>query len=126
VKTEFKQGDDVTVRLRLRTNGSMDTIHNVAITDLLPGALELQNDAMGELQRDTYSSSYGSHLFDYVDVREDRVIFYATVSKSTKTISYRARVVSKGEFVIPPAYAASMYDPVFRGNTGHGNMVIAE
>jgi uncharacterized protein YfaS (alpha-2-macroglobulin family) len=125
-KTVFKQGDDVTVRLRVRTNGNRNTIDNVAIIDLLPGAFEMQSPAVAELQKSAYSGSYGNRLFDYVDVREDRVIFYATVTGTAKEMTYKLKVVSKGEYTLPPVYASSMYDPVYRGNTKADRITVSE
>ncbi|MDR2401254.1 MAG: alpha-2-macroglobulin family protein [Deferribacteraceae bacterium] len=125
-KTTFKQGDDVTVRLRLKTNGNRNIIDNVAIVDLLPGAFEMQSTSVSAIQKQAYSGSYRSRLFDYVDVREDRLIFYATVTGSVKEITYKLKVVSKGEYTLPPVYAASMYDPVYRGNTAGDKIKVTE
>jgi uncharacterized protein YfaS (alpha-2-macroglobulin family) len=125
-KTTFKQGDDVVVHLRLKTNGNRDIIDNVAIIDLLPGAFEMQSASVSALQKRAYGGRYDSRLFDYVDVREDRLVFYATVTRNVKEFTYTLKVVSKGEFTIPPVYAASMYDPVYRGNTGADKVKVSE
>jgi uncharacterized protein YfaS (alpha-2-macroglobulin family) len=116
----------VVVHLRLKTNGNRDIIDNVAIIDLLPGAFEMQSASISALQKRAYGGRYDSRLFDYVDVREDRLIFYATVTNSVKEFTYTLKVVSKGEFTIPPVYAASMYDPVYRGNTGADKVKVEE
>ncbi|MDR2884472.1 MAG: alpha-2-macroglobulin family protein [Deferribacteraceae bacterium] len=118
VKSAFSQGDDVTVRVRVRTNGSMPNIASAAIIDLLPGAFELQVNSIDELRRDS--------SVDNVDVREDRIILYAPLSGSVSEFVYRAKVVSRGEFTVPPAYAQAIYDPVYRGNTSGGRIVVGE
>lgn len=46
----------------------------------------------------------------YVDRREDRMIVYTMASKAITEFKYRAKAVSKGSFVVPPAFAQSMYD----------------
>lgn len=46
----------------------------------------------------------------YVDHREDRVIVYATVKKEVTEYIYRAKATVQGTFVVPPAFAESMYD----------------
>ncbi len=126
VKTAFSQGDDVTVRIRVRTNGNMNYIENVAIVDLLPGSFEVQSDSVAALQRSAYGGSYSDRFFDYVDVREDRLVFYVPLTGSVKELTYKAKVVSRGEFAIPPAYASAMYDPVYRGNTAGGKLTVTE
>ena len=45
-----------------------------------------------------------------VDVREDRVVLYGTVNPTVAEFNYKVKAVSRGTFVIPPAYAESMYD----------------
>jgi uncharacterized protein YfaS (alpha-2-macroglobulin family) len=111
-KRTFNQGDDVFIRLRVRTNGNMPNINSVAIVDMLPGAFEIQVDSIPELRQ----------RVDHVDVREDRLIFYAPITQELREFNYRARVVGRGEFVIPPAYAQAIYDPVYRGNTEGGKL----
>jgi uncharacterized protein YfaS (alpha-2-macroglobulin family) len=125
VKTSFKQGEDVIVRINVRTNGNMSYIQNAVITDLLPGALEVQMDSITALRNSVYAGDYYDRELDYVDVREDRVLLYGPIDNSVSTYTYTARVVSRGEFVVPPVYAQSMYDPVYRGNS-EGGKIVAE
>ncbi|MEJ2200999.1 MAG: hypothetical protein P8X63_08300, partial [Desulfuromonadaceae bacterium] len=46
----------------------------------------------------------------YADVREDRVVFYGSFDGSVRELRYRAKATAAGQFGVPPAYAASMYD----------------
>ena len=73
-------------------------ITNAAITDLLPGGFEI-------VQGGTAGTGC-----DYVDVREDRAVFYGNVDPAARTISYKIKATNRGEFVVPPPYAESMYD----------------
>lgn len=104
VVNELKQGQEVTVRLRVRALG--EAVSNVAVIDLLPGGFEVQ--------RDSVPRSVAGWRADYVDVREDRVVFYGSFDTSARELSYRAKVTSAGEFVIPPPRAESMYDRAVR------------
>ena len=47
---------------------------------------------------------------DFVDVREDRVVFYGTVGTEAQTFSYRLKPTNRGLFKVPPLYAEGMYD----------------
>lgn len=68
----FTQGQEVTVHLRIRSLKSL-RITNVAIVDLLPGGFEVI--------RSSVPRTVGRWRADYVDVREDRVIFYGNYDK---------------------------------------------
>jgi alpha-2-macroglobulin len=47
---------------------------------------------------------------DYADVREDRVVLYGTVGPEAREFVYRVKATNRGTFVLPPAFAESMYD----------------
>ncbi len=97
-------GQPMTVRVQCRAL-EHQSIPNTAIIDLLPGGFEIVSGSM---------SQSGC---DYVDVREDRLIFYTNVTAFPRAISYQIKPTNRGEFVVPPAYAESMYD---RGVNGRG------
>ncbi|MEO5666476.1 MAG: MG2 domain-containing protein, partial [Bdellovibrionota bacterium] len=44
------------------------------------------------------------------DRREDRVVLYATATDKATEYVYRVKAVSRGTFVVPPAFAEGMYD----------------
>ena len=56
----------------------------------------------------------GSWAADYVDIREDRIIIYGTVSENVNTFTYRAKAVNSGTFVVPPMFAEGMYNKDIR------------
>lgn len=108
VVTSAPQGAELTVRLRVR---SLDNRQhsNIAVVDRLPGGFEVQRES---LRRDGNHRSHGGvWATDYIDVREDRVVLYGTVTARASTFSYRVKVTGAGTFVIPPAFAESMYKP---------------
>jgi hypothetical protein len=95
-------GEPLTVHLRIRTIKRGD-VANVAIVDLLPGGFEVVNDSL--------QPGVGSAGCDYVDVREDRILFYGTFGTNSREITYKIKPVAPGSFVVPPIFAESMYDP---------------
>jgi hypothetical protein len=97
----FKMGEPVTVLLRMRSLIGRD-ITNVSIVDLLPGGFEVA--------RSSIEPGQGSCGCDYVDVREDRVLLYTTVTPDVRTIAYQIKATNRGEFTVPPIFAESMYD----------------
>ena len=98
--TSARIGDELNVRLRIRSRGPARS--NVAVVDLLPGGFEVAADSV---QR-----RHGDWAADYIDVREDRVIVYGRFTNRVTEIRYRARLTSAGDFAVPSAFAGSMYD----------------
>jgi len=101
VTDSVRMGERLTVVLRMRSlNGRV--INNASIVDLLPGGFEVAKSSIEP----------GQHTCgcDYVDVREDRVILYRTVTPDASCVSYQIKATNRGEFTVPPIFAESMYD----------------
>jgi alpha-2-macroglobulin len=96
-----KLGEPITVRLRVRSLQKWE-LTNVAIVDLLPGGFEF---AAGSLQ-----SGAGVEGFDFVETREDRAVFFGLIQPGIREIKYQIKPTNRGVFVVPPAFAESMYD----------------
>ena len=92
--TRTKLGESIHVRLKARSVGD-ESVTNVAIIDLLPGGFEVGGASL----HPGVSTITG---VDYVDVREDRAVFYATVSGSVLEINYQIKSSNRGEFTVPP------------------------
>jgi len=102
--SSFKVGDIITVKLNFRSlSGS--TYQDVAIVDLCPAGLETEIDSVR--QTDDSSPAWKA---DYVDVREDRLVIYGSVSRNIASFSYRARAINAGNFTTPPLFAEALYD----------------
>ncbi|MBI3544039.1 MAG: hypothetical protein HY075_12275, partial [Deltaproteobacteria bacterium] len=46
----------------------------------------------------------------FADFREDRVVVYANANSGLGEFRYRLKAISRGKFVVPPAFGESMYD----------------
>jgi uncharacterized protein YfaS (alpha-2-macroglobulin family) len=127
VVTQVKVGQEFLVRLRLRST-KKDRVDQLAVLDLLPGSvepvLELQpaddSSAPGADPASPKPSAYSAlpigvpdksnWVPQHVDVRDDRVVLYGSVTKDTATFVYRVRATNAGVFQAPPAFAEGMYD----------------
>ncbi|MCR4743371.1 MAG: alpha-2-macroglobulin family protein [Treponema sp.] len=103
--SEIKVGDTITVKISFRSLAG--SLSNIALVDLSPAGLE--TDIQSIRNEDT-----GDWEADYVDIREDRVVIYGTVSQNVNTFTYKAKAVSSGKFVVPPMFAESMYNKEIR------------
>jgi uncharacterized protein YfaS (alpha-2-macroglobulin family) len=106
--TQAKLGDELTVKLSVRALTGLRHA-NVAIVDLLPGGFEVQRDSIRAPQNSSHNPSSRYWRSDYIDIREDRVVMYGTVDTQALPFSYRVKVTGSGKFVVPPAFAESMY-----------------
>jgi alpha-2-macroglobulin len=110
-------GKPVKVRLKIR-GLKEDTITNVAIVDLLPGGFEVVGDSL--------KPGLESAGCDYVDVREDRVVFFTSIGAGMNEITYQMKADNRGEFVVPPLFAESMYDRGVKGRGLPGHITVVE
>lgn len=111
--TSAELGEEVTVFLRVRTKGK-DYVNDVAVVDLIPGCMEI------------VSSSVSGAALDSSELREDRAVFYLTAGKNMKEISYKAKVIAKGDFIVPPAAASALYDTEIKAHTTAGMISVNE
>jgi uncharacterized protein YfaS (alpha-2-macroglobulin family) len=100
--SSIKVGDVVTVKLNFRSLSSND-YRDVAIVDLCPAGLETEIDSVRKEERAAWSA-------DYVDIREDRIVIYGTLSSRVASFSYRARAINAGSFTTPALFAEALYD----------------
>ena len=106
VVTSVKVGDEFLVRLRLRA-ANRERVSQIAVVDLLPGGVE------PTLDRQPGPGSTWSPQF--VDVRDDRVVFYGDATKDAATYVYKVRANNAGVFQTPPAFAEGMYNRQITG-----------
>jgi uncharacterized protein YfaS (alpha-2-macroglobulin family) len=100
--TSIKVGDVVTVKLNFRSLTNND-YRDVAIVDLCPAGLETEIDSVRQEERAAWAA-------DYVDIREDRIVIYGTISSRVSSFSYRARAINAGSFTTPALFAEALYD----------------
>lgn len=130
--TALRLGEEVTVRLRVRSTTER-AYRDIAITDLLPGGFEVvlqpppkapprpAGDADTSAEDAGAAPSAGSRMpplalpgatFQprHAEVREDRVVLYGYAVPKVVEIRYRIRANNVGRFVVPPVLGESMYE----------------
>ena len=112
--TELAIGQELTVRLRIRSTGRPRS--NVAVVDLLPGGFEILTESVRR--------QYGGWSADYLDVREDRIVVYGNFSDRMTELNYRVKATSAGRFTLPAAFAGSMYDRTIQARTRPGRLEV--
>ena len=105
-------------RITIAAPGAAAEVKNVAITDLLPAGLEIENPRLGA-QRDLPWLTAAATP-DYFDVRDDRINYFTTATGTPKSFYYLARAVSKGTFKLGPVSADAMYNADYHSYNGAG------
>jgi uncharacterized protein YfaS (alpha-2-macroglobulin family) len=137
--TSIVQGQEITVRLRLRASEPR-AFGPVAVVDLLPGGFEAvlqtppqataaeaaasdddeyeEYDEGDEDATETNAAPVpvlalpGSMAVEHEEVREDRVVLYThCVCNAVNEYSYKVRANNIGTFTVPPVYGEAMYRP---------------
>jgi alpha-2-macroglobulin len=116
--TRTKLGEPIHVRLHARAVRD-ESVTNVAIVDLLPGGFEVVRSSL----QPGVSTISG---VDYVDEREDRVVFFATASTNALEINYQIKSSNRGEFTVPPVFGESMYERNVKGRGVGGKISVTE
>ena len=117
--TSTQLGEVITVRLRIRSlrPESDHATSRWSICCRADSKLSARRSSPG------VSSING---VDYVEVREDRAVFYATVPTETLEITYQIKSCNRGNFVVPPVFAESMYDRNVKGRGLGGKISVTK
>ena len=110
------------VDLSLRTASAMPGPGNAPPQERVDEERRAQTD--GPWRYGRWDSGWWS-AFDHREIRDDRVIYSATVLwPGTYTATYVARATTQGTFIKPPAYAEEMYNPAVNGRSDGGTFTV--
>ncbi len=120
----LKQGDLIIAKISLKT--TENNTNNVAIVDLLPAGLEIENPRLASsskidwLDKEPFSPAY-------MDIRDDRLILFADFDEAgTQSFYYALRVVTCGTFILPQIKAECMYAPEVFSISSGGSITVEQ
>ncbi|MGE5604155.1 MAG: MG2 domain-containing protein [Bacteroidota bacterium] len=120
--SQIRQGDLIIAQLTITTK--QDNLSNIAIVDLLPTGLEIDNPRLANNSNFAWMSER-SATPDYMDIRDDRMaLFYSFPKAGTYQFYYALRAVACGEFILPPVKAECMYQPELSSIASSGGITI--
>jgi len=118
-------GDTVIVRLTvggLKANENYGVINDELPSGLVPINQSFKNEQYG-YNPDIYYTSYD--VTDREITENGMVMSLYQIASGERTYTYRARVVSEGIFIVPPATASLMYAPEVYGRSNVQTIKIA-
>jgi uncharacterized protein YfaS (alpha-2-macroglobulin family) len=107
-------GDIVDVHIELE--GLRPEDRYVVVQDYLPAGMIAINESF----KDSYSKRnyYGYYYNNYGrEITQDGIIISSSYWNNNNKFTYRARVISEGDFIAPPAFATLMYQPDVYGRS---------
>lgn len=119
----IQQNDLVVVKISLASTNKA-VVENVVITDMLPAGLEIENPRVGAVPELGWIKD--SSEPDNMDIRDDRINFFARAEGTVRHYYYLARAVSKGTFRLGPVSADAMYNGEYHSYNGAGTVRISE
>jgi uncharacterized protein YfaS (alpha-2-macroglobulin family) len=120
---KLKQNDLVVARITLNPNGH--SYDNIAIEDLLPAGLEIENPNLDTAQVLPWISEKSDWCVRR-DIRDDRILLFSRPVSGESVFCYLARAVTPGKFTVPPVSAECMYEPDVRSVTSQSEMIISK
>ena len=115
-----RQGDLVIVELTM--SAQSNNLANVAVVDLLPMGLEIENARLSTSADIPWLKSTAK--LDHADIRDDRMNLYLTLSEQDVVYYYTTRAVTIGHFAVPAVRAEAMYDESKYSLSGAGLMKV--
>jgi len=126
--TPLKVGDTVLVHL---SASSASVIGSALVVDRIPAGLEIENTNLvkeagsvglkvGDID---VADAMNSSQIEHVEFRDDRFAAAVKLGWGKLDLFYRARVVTPGQFVVPPLYAEDMYRPYVYGILSNGGQL---
>ncbi len=124
VKNNFKQGELVIAEITVEALTS--NLANVAVVDMLPAGFEIENPRLVTREGASTANRKG-YRPSYVDIRDDRLVFYGTFQlRRQERFYYALRAVTEGTFTVPPVSAEAMYDPTKSAVASMGTIQIVK
>ncbi len=120
----FSHGDLFVAEIRVKA--LTVNLENVVVVDMLPAGFEIENPRL-ESRAGIPWISGKSFKPDYMDIRDDRLIFFGKFPRQQEQKFYYAlRAVTRGDFTLPPVSAEAMYDPTKSSVASSGKIRVVE
>lgn len=117
----FSQNELVVVQISIAAQFNSE-IENVAISDILPAGLEIENTRLSDMPEMKWIKEESEA--DHIDFRDDRVNLFTSINGNTKNYYYMVRAVSPGTYAMGPVQADAMYNGNFHSYNGGGIVTV--
>lgn len=115
----LKQGSNFTAKIEVRNPGTFDyRLENLALNFIIPAGWEINNDRLGDMDRQ-------NNAIQYQDFRDDRVVsFFDLYQNAPLTVSIPLTATYKGNFYYPAVSCETMYFDDVYARTASAKIVV--
>jgi uncharacterized protein YfaS (alpha-2-macroglobulin family) len=105
-----KQGEFLIVEIKIKSSPGLE---NLAVTDLLPAGLEIENPHLDTSEQDNGDSPENAVEVVRTDVRDDRMVAFVNLTNHAgpQVFRYAVRAVTPGKYILPAVQVEAMYNP---------------
>jgi len=104
--TKLTQGTDFVAQVNIKNPGKRGRYDNMALTEIFPSGWEILNTRLME-----GDDAFKSSASDYMDIRDDRVNFYFSLTEGKEATYYVMLNASYlGRYYLPAIYCDAMYN----------------
>jgi uncharacterized protein YfaS (alpha-2-macroglobulin family) len=89
---------------------------------VLPGGVEIENPRLAT----AIKPEDPMYVPDRIEFLDDRVILFSSVYTTPCVYRYMLRVITPGEFILPPIEASCMYDAGYASIHGEGRVSVTQ
>lgn len=124
--TRVKQGESFYAVFRVDQEKPKQNISELALVQVLPAGWEIENLRLLGGQLPDWCDQYKFGIENYVDIRDDRIIWFFDMSSYTGSYDFLVKInaVTVGEFYLPPTLLEAMYNNDYKVTTKGMNVEV--
>ncbi|EPF8205965.1 alpha-2-macroglobulin family protein [Campylobacter coli] len=119
--SEIGSGQTFYMRISASLNEGANYVSNIALTQILPSGWEVSNTLLD----DNTSSFIKNSSYDFIDVRDDKIMWFFSLNKNrTHHFYIKLNAITPGSYTLSGAYVEAMYDDTYRALSESEKVVV--
>lgn len=112
--SKLAQATTIYGHYKVSKNSPLRYINEVALVQILPSGWEIENLRLSEDQLPAWTSDLRLNYEEYLDIRDDRIMWFFDISDNPLDFIVKVNVVTQGSFYMPPTIVEAMYNNNYR------------
>ena len=94
-------------------------LENIALVQIMPSGWEIENLRLSNEVLPTWINKNSLTQADYVDIRDDRIMWFFEIKKNAKKSKFvfKVNAITAGKFFLPATKVEAMYDNAYKATT---------
>lgn len=95
---------------KVSKKASIRYIKELALVQILPSGWEIENMRLSGDQLPEWTSSWNLNQEDYLDIRDDRIMWFFDLGNKPLDFVVKVNVITQGNYYMPPTICEAMYN----------------